>query len=247
MSPDTLPPSEPDDRAARGTPVGRRVFLGLVGLGVAGIATGAALQGWLERTLGPIVGRDPSGVLALLPLGRFRLYTVTGDFPVRSRADYRLRVDGLVDTPLDLSFAELTDMPRVDITRDFQCVTGWRVPEVAWAGVRLRDVLDAAGTDARAKAVRFVSFDGAYSESLTLAQARRDDVLVAYELEGEPLSSDHGGPARLYVAPMYGYKSCKWLSRIELTEAVEPGYWEQRGYDVDGWVGRSNGRDDEAV
>jgi DMSO/TMAO reductase YedYZ molybdopterin-dependent catalytic subunit len=247
MSPGPQPPSEADDRAARGTPVGRRVFLGLVGLGVAGIATGAALQGWLERTLGPIVGRDPSGVLALLPLGRFRLYTVTGDFPVRSRADYRLRVDGLVDTPLDLSFAELTDMPRVDITRDFQCVTGWRVPEVAWAGVRLRDVLDAAGTDARAKAVRFVSFDGAYSESLTLAQARRDDVLVAYELEGEPLSSDHGGPARLYVAPMYGYKSCKWLSRIELTAAVEPGYWEQRGYDVDAWVGRSNGRDDEAV
>ncbi|MEX2256099.1 MAG: molybdopterin-dependent oxidoreductase [Acidimicrobiia bacterium] len=247
MSPGTQPPSEPDDRAARGTPVGRRVFLGLVGLGVAGIATGAALQGWLERTLGPIVGRDPSGVLALLPLGRFRLYTVTGDFPVRSRADYRLRVDGLVDTPLDLSFAELTNMPRVDITRDFQCVTGWRVPEVAWAGVRLRDVLDAAGTDARAKAVRFVSFDGAYSESLTLAQARRDDVLVAYELEGEPLSSDHGGPARLYVAPMYGYKSCKWLSRIELTAAVEAGYWEQRGYDVDAWVGRSNGRDDEAV
>ena len=95
-----------------------------------------------------------------------------------------------------------------------------------------------------AKALRFVSFDGEYTESLTLAQARRPDVLVAYELEGKPLSSDHGGPARLYVAPMYGYKSCKWLDRIELTKAVEEGYWEERGYDVDGWVGQSNGRDD---
>ena len=95
-----------------------------------------------------------------------------------------------------------------------------------------------------ATALRFHSFDGAYTESLTLAQARRNDVIVAYQLEGSPLSDEHGGPVRLYVAPMYGYKSCKWLDHIELTKHVEEGYWEERGYDVDGWVGRSNGRDD---
>ena len=94
-------------------------------------------------------------------------------------------------------------------------------------------------------ALRFISFDGVYTESLTLDQARRDDVIVAYDLEGKPLSSDHGGPARLYVAPMYGYKSCKWLERIEVVDRVIPGYWEDEGYDVDGWVGRSNGRDDQ--
>ena len=69
-----------------------------------------------------------------------------------------------------------------------------------------------------ATALRFHSFDGAYTESLTLAQARRNDVIVAYQLEGSPLSDEHGGPVRLYVAPMYGYKSCKWLDRIELTK-----------------------------
>ena len=72
-------------------------------------------------------------------------------------------------------------------------------------------------------------------------------MLVAYELEGEDLSDAHGGPVRLYVAPMYGYKSLKWLAEIELTDEVVPGYWEERGYDVDGWVGRSNGRDDDAT
>ena len=237
----------PGTNTNRGSPVGRRVFLGFIGLGVVGVATGAAVQGWLERTVAPIIGRDPTGLLALLPIGRFRIYTVTGGLPERSRAEYRLRVGGLVDEPLDLSFAELTSMPVTEVTRDFQCVTGWRVPDVQWVGVRLRDVLDRAGVQAEATAVRFVSFDGEYSESLTLDQARRDDVLVAYELEGEPLSSEHGGPARLYVAPMYGYKSCKWLGAIELTARVEPGYWEQRGYDVDAWVGRSNGRDDSAT
>jgi DMSO/TMAO reductase YedYZ molybdopterin-dependent catalytic subunit len=228
-----------------GTPVGRRVFLGLLGLGAVGVAAGASIQGFLERNVGPIVGRDPTGLLALLPIGRFRLYTVTGEFPERSRADYRLRVDGLVDTPLDLTFDELASMKSVRVTRDFQCVTGWRVPDVRWTGVRLRDLLDAAGVQDEADAVRFVSFDGAYTESLTLPQARRDDVLIAYELDDEPLSSDHGGPARLYVAPMYGYKSLKWLQRIELTKRVVPGYWERRGYDINGWVGRSNNRDDE--
>ncbi len=97
-----------------------------------------------------------------------------------------------------------------------------------------------------AKALRFTSFDGTYTESLTLDQARRADVIVAYDLDGKPLSSDHGGPVRMYVAPMYGYKSCKWLDGIEVVDHVIPGYWEaEGGYDVDGWVGRSNGRDDE--
>ena len=49
---------------------------------------------------------------------------------------------------------------------------------------------------------------------------------------------------RLYVAPMYGYKSCKWLGAIQVADHVEPGYWEQEGYDVDAWVGQSNGRSD---
>ena len=232
------------NKASVGTPVGRRAFLGLLGLGAVGIVTGATAQRWLERTVSPIIARDPTGLLALLPIGRFRIYTVTGSLPSRSRANYRLRVGGLVDHDLTLDFTELTAMAPTHVTRDFQCVTGWRVPDVAWTGVRLRDVLDRAGVRDEATAVRFVSFDGAYSESLSLEQARRDDVLVAYELEAEPISDAHGGPVRLYVAPMYGYKSCKWLERIELTARVETGYWEDYGYDVDGWVGSSNGRDD---
>lgn len=227
--------------------MGRRLMLGLLGLGAVGVVTGSTIQGWLERTISPIIGRDPTGVLGLLPIGRFRIYTVTGGLPSRSRADYRLTVGGLVDEPLELTFADLAAIPPAHVTRDFQCVTGWRVPDVAWTGVRLADLLDRAGVRPEGTAVRFTSFDGVYTESLTLEQARRADVLVAYELDGAPLSSAHGGPARLYVAPMYGYKSCKWLRTIEVTARVEPGYWEVRGYDVDAWVGRSNGRDDPAT
>jgi len=241
---DRVPGPAPE---AAGTPVGRRVFLGLVGLGAAGVLLGARVQDWLEREVGPYIAKDGTGLASLLPIGRFRIYTVTGDLPSRSRADYSLKVGGLVDQPFTVSYDELVAMPPTRLTRDFQCVTGWRVFAVKWKGVRLADLLDRAGVQPAAKALRFHSFDGAYSESLTLVQARRRDVIVAYEFEGSPLSDEHGGPVRLYVAPMYGYKSLKWLDRIELTKDVEEGYWEERGYDVDGWVGRSNGRDDDAT
>jgi DMSO/TMAO reductase YedYZ molybdopterin-dependent catalytic subunit len=115
-------------------------------------------------------------------------------------------------------------------------VTGWVVPDVPWVGVPLSELLDRAQPAAEAKAVRFRSFDGTYTESLTLEDARRSDVVVALGMLDGPVSHDHGGPVRMYVDGQYGYKSTKWLSAIELTEDEVPGYWEERGYDIDGTI-----------
>jgi DMSO/TMAO reductase YedYZ molybdopterin-dependent catalytic subunit len=226
--------------------VGRRVVLGLLGVGALGILTGSRVQNALVRVLGPIEDHDPTRLLSLLPLGdTFRFYSVTAGVPRRDAADYRLAVSGLVERPATYSLADLQAMPQTAIVRDFQCVTGWRVPQVHWRGVQLSHLLDAAGPTDRATAIRLISFDGTYTESLTLDQARLPDVLVALEMLGGPVSQDHGGPVRLYVAPMYGYKSLKWLAGIEVTAAVVPGYWEHRGYAINGFVGASNGRDDD--
>ena len=236
------------DAADYASPVGRRVILGMLGLGAAGVLVGSRIQSGLAGALAPVQAADPTGLAQLIPAaGRFRIYTVTADLPSRSPAAYHLKVTGLVDTPLDLSFADLQALPRTNLVKDFQCVTGWRVPGVPWAGVALSEVLDKAGVQAGAKAIRFHSFDGAYTESLTLDQARRPDVIVADSMENGPIGSAHGGPVRLYVAPMYGYKSCKWLDGIEVTDRVVPGYWEDRGYDVDAWIGKSNARSDRPV
>jgi DMSO/TMAO reductase YedYZ molybdopterin-dependent catalytic subunit len=241
MALDSRPP-------ATGAPVGRRVALGLFGLGALGVVAGSKVQDGLIRVLAPIQSNDPTGLSSLFPVGNtFRFYSVASHAPKRSAEDYRLEVSGLVARPGALTFAELASMPQTGLVRDFQCVTGWRVPEVPWRGVRLSDVLDAAGPAPEATAVRFTSFDGVYSESLTMEQARRPDVLVATSMLGGPVSRYHGGPVRLFVAPMYGYKSLKWLGGIELTTGVVPGYWEERGYDIDAWVGESNGRDDDAT
>ncbi len=236
-----------DLEAGQGAPVGRRVFLGLAAFGLSGILWGDKAANLMERLLGPISVKDGSGLLGLLPTGRFRIYSVTGQLPSLPAANWRLDVDGLVDTPYSLTYDDLLGMPPVHLTKDFQCVTGWRVPDVRWVGVRLADIIERAAPRPDVQAVEFGSFDGAYTETLTLAQARRDDVIVAYELDGKPISAAHGGPVRLYVAPMYGYKSLKWLDRISLVDAPRPGYWEQRGYDTDAWIGGSNGRRDKPV
>jgi DMSO/TMAO reductase YedYZ molybdopterin-dependent catalytic subunit len=237
------PAAAPDEK---GTPIGRRVVLGMLGLGALGIAVGDRVQERLESALRPVTANDPTGLSSFVPTsGRFRIYSVTGGFPERSRQDYRLAVDGMVDRPLDLTLPDLLARPQRELSLDFQCVTGWRVQDVRWKGVRVADLLDEAGVAAGATHLRIWSFDGAYTESLTLDQARRDDVLVAHEMLDGPVTREHGGPVRLFVGPMYGYKSLKWLERIEVVDALHEGYWEVRGYDVDAWVGRSNGRRDE--
>jgi DMSO/TMAO reductase YedYZ molybdopterin-dependent catalytic subunit len=222
------------------------VVLGLLGLGALGIVTGTRAQNAVASFLAPIQLHDPTGLTSLVPVGNtFRFYSVTWGAPARTAASYRLNVGGLVDHPAVLTLADLQAMPQTHLVRDFQCVTGWRVPQVHWSGVRLSTILDRAGVQPAGRALRLTSFDGTYSESLTLDQARLPDVIVALKMLGGDVTHDHGGPVRLYVAPMYGYKSVKWLSGIEVTDKVIPGYWEHRGYDVDGFVGRSNGRDDE--
>jgi DMSO/TMAO reductase YedYZ molybdopterin-dependent catalytic subunit len=240
------PEYPPEDRK-----VGRRALLGMLGVGGLGILFGAKVQSGLERVLRPITDNDATGLSAFLPTsGRFRIYTVTGTLPKRTEAEYRLAVDGHVERPAAYDLAALrSGLPQTALTRDFQCVTGWRVHDVPWRGVKLADLLEDAGARPGATHVRFRSFDGVYTETLTMEQALRDDVLVAHEMQGKPVTREHGGPVRLYVAPMYGYKSIKWLDRIEvvtaLDERTDPGYWENLGYDTDAWVGRSNYRQDE--
>jgi DMSO/TMAO reductase YedYZ molybdopterin-dependent catalytic subunit len=216
----------------------------MLGVGAVGVVLGRQAQEAITTT----VNATAPGLGSVLPAaGGFRIYTVTGEYPAMDPVDYRLDVTGNVATPLSLSMDDLADLPQTQMTKDFQCVTGWRVDDVPWSGVLLSDVLAAAGATLTSSALRFLSFDGEYTESLTMEQGLRDDVLVASSMYGKPITREHGGPVRLYVAPMYGYKSLKWMSGIEVVDEVIPGYWELRGYDIDAWVGASNGLNDEPI
>ncbi len=222
------------DRASR-MPVGRRVFLGVAALGALGVVIGARVQNRIASSLG-------TGLGGLFPGGdHFRIYSLNGVYPSISATQYRLEVSGLVERPMTFTLGDLEAMPATKMVRTFQCVTGWRVNDVHWVGVRLSHILETVGVKSGAVALSFESYDGADTESLTLEQARLPDVIVAYSMLGERVTPEHGGPVRLYVAPMYGYKSLKWLSAIRVVDVVEPGFWERNGYPVNGWLDGTTG------
>src|SRR5581483_4572591 len=99
--------------------------------------------------------------------------------------------------------------------------TGWVVKDVRWGGVRFHDLLAAARPQSKARALHFVSAEKPYEDFLDLRQVSLRDVMLAYEMDGN--------------------KNVKWVERIDLVARAGDGYWEQRGYDRDAWVGRSNG------
>ena len=214
--------------------IGRAGFLGILGAGALGLFFARDVTGLLGRAV-------PSSVSAIVPTGGWRIYTVGASMPNIHPAAYRLRVTGLVDAPKSFTLADLKAMPRAEQVSDFHCVTGWVVSNVRWAGVRLADVMEAAGARKNVSALRFVSAEQPYEDSLTLQQALLPDVMLAYEMDGEPLPREHGAPVRLVIPDMYGYKSVKWVNQIEFRTSAPTGYWEQHGYDVDAWLGRSNG------
>jgi hypothetical protein len=214
-------------------PIGRRAVLSILGVGAVGTLFGEHVQNGISSLLRSV---HAGGVANLLPGGgQFTIYTITNGYPA-APADYKLQVDGLVKHPMSLAVSDLQSLPATRLTQNFQCVTGWVVDNVHWVGVRLTDIAERAGVDSAATAFRFTSFDGLYTESLTLEQARQTGAIAAYSMLGAPVTRQHGGPVRLYVPDMFGYKSIKWLSRIELVEHQQPGYWEQNGYPVDAWI-----------
>jgi DMSO/TMAO reductase YedYZ molybdopterin-dependent catalytic subunit len=223
------------DEAPKRVNVGRRVFLSLAAVGALGVVVGNKVQSFLGNAVG-------SGLGGLLPFGdRFRIYSITGTYPKIKTSDYRLQVSGLVQRPMTLTMADLEAMPVTSFVKTFQCVTGWRVPDVHWEGVLLSHILDTVGVKPGAVALKFESYDGADTESLTIDQAHLPDVIVAYRMLGAPVTTEHGGPVRLYVAPMFGYKSLKWLSAIRVVNQVQPGFWEENGYPVNGWLDGTTG------
>jgi hypothetical protein len=222
-----------EHRESWSKPIGRRTVLSILGLGALGTLFGSHVQDGITSLLNSV---HAGGIAKALPGGgQFTIYTITSGYPA-APADYRLRVEGLVQKPLALTVGDLQSLPATRLTRTFQCVTGWSVDDVQWVGVRLVDLAAHAGADPAAAAFKFTSFDGLYTESLTLEQAHETGAIAAYSMLGAPVTRAHGGPVRLYVPDMFGYKSIKWLSRIELVKRAEPGYWEQNGYPVDAWI-----------
>ena len=155
--------------------------------------------------------------------------------PAVDLAAWRFRVSGLVGKEVQWSWDELVKLPRVRVFADFHCVTRWSRLGNLWEGVSTRTLLDlAGGPQPQAHFVTVLGYDRGWTTNLPLEHFLAADALVAFLHDGEPISPDHGGPARLIVPRLYAWKSAKWVAGVELTEKDEPGFWEANGYHMRG-------------
>lgn len=253
-----LAPLTPPSASPTGRKSDRRGFLRAAGV-VTALAAAAGTSGrLLQRRMSAVASRAkvvlPSPVRRLPPIpaavtvdaeGIHPFVTPNAEFyridtalqvpsvPVES---YRLRVTGMVDNPLELSFAELAAMELIETDVTLACVSnevgGRLVGNARWLGVRMSDVLERAGLQKGATQIVGRSVDGYTCGFPVEAGLDGRDAIIAIGMNGEPLPLEHGFPARLVTPGLYGYVSAtKWLSEIELTtfDAFDQ-YWVRRGW-----------------
>src|SRR5713226_4630096 len=148
--------------------LGRAGFIGVVGAGVATLFYGKTISRVTSRVTNPL--SDATGLTRLVPSGGWRIYTVADTMPSFDPTSWRLRIDGLVEQPLQLSYQQLLALPKAEQVSTFHCVTGWIVDNVRWGGVRFHDLLAAAAPLQQAGGLHFISAEKPYDDYLYLSQ-----------------------------------------------------------------------------
>ena len=187
--------------------------------------------------LGRITRLNPDRVRPDAPPGQF----VTDKFPVLtfgptpriSLDDWQFKIFGLVEKEITLDWKQFNDLPQVTLDAEFHCVTQWSKLQNTWEGILFTDVMKLVTPKPEAKYVMAHCYGG-YTTNVALDVLVDDDVLFAHSHDGAPLTPQHGGPMRLVVPKRYGWKSAKWVSGIEFMAEDEPGFWEMRGYHMEG-------------
>jgi hypothetical protein len=163
-------------------------------------------------------------------------YTVSKNFidPTVALGGWRLKVDGVVDRPMELTYEELTALPASEGYYTLMCISneigGNLWGNGYWRGVKLKYLLEQAGVHTDGVKAIFTGADD-YRDSVALDRALHPDALLAWEMNGEPLKREHGAPARLLIPGIYGMKNVKWLSGITVAATDFKGFWQNQGWD----------------
>ncbi len=159
-----------------------------------------------------------------------------GIIPQFDRATWDLKIFGLVEEPLTLSYDQFLELPATRIVADIHCVTTWSKLDTKWEGVLFRELMDSVEVNPEARFV-MVHCEQGFTTSVPLEVLMDDDVLLAYRYDDQSLTPEHGYPLRLVVPKKYFWKSAKWVRGLELMAQDRLGFWEVRGYhnNADPW------------
>lgn len=151
--------------------------------------------------------------------------------------EWTLRIDGLVENPVTLSWAQFGALGQVEDVSDFHCVTTWSKFDCRWGGVPLTTLYELVRPAPEARFAYFSSYDG-YSTNVSLEKCLDDDTLVATSFDGAPIAREHGGPARVIIPKLYAWKGAKFVKAITFLAEDKLGFWEVRGYSntADPWT-----------
>lgn len=211
----------------------RRKFLALAGTAAA--LASVPLSKALASSGGIAVDGKPIG--GFTPNDRFYV-TSYGSTPSVDSARWTLKIHGLVNRPLTLTYDALKGLPPLKQTLTLECISnppdGDAIGNAEWTGVRLKPLLDQAGVKPNARYVLMRAADGYYT-SVPVDEIRRDETWMPYLMNGVPLPPAHGYPVRIFIPGKYGMKQPKWITEIEFMEHETVGYWESRGWSNEAW------------
>lgn len=200
------------------------------------VGRGVAFSDWASGVI--FRGRHPADTFAdseLTPLNKFPFNSYDDDDPGLDLDAWTLTVTGLVAKPGEYRLDQIRALPKVRQNTRHVCVEGWDVIG-SFGGVRIGDFLASVGADTTARYVAVECADD-YYESLDMPTALHPNSLLCYEMYGQPLARGHGAPLRLSLPTKLGYKSAKYLTKLEVTNLLRPdhrGYWVDQGYS---WYG----------
>jgi DMSO/TMAO reductase YedYZ molybdopterin-dependent catalytic subunit len=219
----------------------RRTFLRALTAGtvVVALGGGAYVLADDEETRRAREARRPDGRPRLPPNQYLlhRLRPMGGEEGDPSPGAFRLHVHGEVEEPFTIDFAGLLAMTQVEQSCDVHCVTKWTVLDAKWTGVRIADLAARAKLKPSAHYAIIEAANG-YTSNVPLREALKPVSMIAHRLDGTPLATPHGAPARALIPDLYFWKSAKWVTGVKFVSVDEPGYWEVRGYSnhADPWL-----------
>jgi DMSO/TMAO reductase YedYZ molybdopterin-dependent catalytic subunit len=188
-----------------------------------------------ERWARKMAGKEKASVRSgdRLPPGQREVHNFPvldlGVHPEIPPEQWQLRIGGKVENPIILNWTEFMALPQFKDVSDFHCVTTWSQFDMEWQGVAFFTLAELVRPRPEASHVFFKSYDG-YSTNNPLEVCLDEDVLIAHSWNGQPLSKEHGGPARVIVPKRYAWKGAKWIREITFLDRDILGYWEIRGY-----------------
>jgi DMSO/TMAO reductase YedYZ molybdopterin-dependent catalytic subunit len=212
-----------------------------------------SIEGFTRRLFLKIAGgllfmaHNPSSVFASF-INRLLIRTVENDtfkFNAKTgliewnagrKEEYRLAIDGLVKEPRNFSYRDLKSLPQIEQVSDFHCVEGWSVQDIKWGGFRFKDVMNQVQPKPQATHIVFHSLGKTsstpqgqdhYIESLPINELidPKREILVVLSMNNNPLPEEHGAPLRLIAPYDLGYKSIKFVARMEFAQKARPGWW----------------------